>query len=42
MIVVKPSFKDFMTGWLIGIKDLKRSDVFQVTGVVGAVVMPHK
>ena len=42
MIVVKPSFKDFMTGWTIGIKDLNRSDVFQVTGVVGAVVMPHK
>jgi len=38
---VRPSFKDMITGWIIGIKDLKRSDIFQVTGIIGCVVMPH-
>mmetsp|Transcript_9342 Transcript_9342/g.13896 ORF Transcript_9342/g.13896 Transcript_9342/m.13896 type:complete len:526 (-) Transcript_9342:8-1585(-) len=31
----------FVQGWTYGILDLKKEDIFSVTGVVGAVVMPH-
>jgi len=32
---------DIMEGWAVGFKDLRRDDLFAITGVVGAVVMPH-
>jgi len=28
-------------GWTVGFKDLTNDDIFSITGVVGAVVMPH-
>mmetsp|Transcript_15014 Transcript_15014/g.22501 ORF Transcript_15014/g.22501 Transcript_15014/m.22501 type:complete len:541 (+) Transcript_15014:55-1677(+) len=33
--------KALMEGWTIGVKDLSHDDLFSITGVVGAVVMPH-
>ncbi len=32
---------ELMQGWTFGIFDLKKEDIFSVTGVVGSVVMPH-
>mmetsp|Transcript_20201 Transcript_20201/g.40236 ORF Transcript_20201/g.40236 Transcript_20201/m.40236 type:complete len:549 (-) Transcript_20201:28-1674(-) len=41
MDFVGPDYGEFMEGWVGGFKDLRREDIFQITGVVGAVVMPH-
>jgi len=32
---------EVLAGWTTGFVDLKRDDLFAITGVVGAVVMPH-
>ena len=32
---------ELVEGWALGVKDLGRDDIFAVTGVIGAVVMPH-
>lgn len=41
MDFVGPSGSELMRGWLLGMKDLGSDDMFQIAGVVGAVVMPH-
>lgn len=33
--------KELIKGWAVGVKDLTNEDIFSITGVVGAVVMPH-
>ncbi len=32
---------EMLHGWAFGVSDLRRSDIFAVTGVIGSVVMPH-
>lgn len=32
---------ELMEGWFIGFKDVTSEDVFSITGILGAVVMPH-
>jgi NRAMP (natural resistance-associated macrophage protein)-like metal ion transporter len=41
MNFVGVSTTEMLQGWAYGVKDLTRKDIFSVTGVVGAVVMPH-
>lgn len=41
MSFVGPNTKELLEGWAYGIKDVERSHIFAITGVVGAVVMPH-
>jgi natural resistance-associated macrophage protein 2 len=38
---VKPNTRDLIHGWTIGFVNLTKDDIFAMTGIVGAVVMPH-
>ena len=38
---IQPNTKELMQGWAYGFVDLSSQDIFAITGVVGAVVMPH-
>lgn len=41
MDFVNPNAGELMQGWAYGFTEFGRSDIFAITGVVGAVVMPH-
>ena len=38
---VQPNTTELLEGWFTGFTDLQSTDIFAITGVVGAVVMPH-
>jgi NRAMP (natural resistance-associated macrophage protein)-like metal ion transporter len=39
--LVSPKTTELMKGWIYGFVELDKSDVFSITGIIGAVVMPH-
>ena len=41
MKFVHPNTKELVEGWVYGFRHVTSQDVFAITGVVGAVVMPH-
>lgn len=41
MDFVQPNTRELIQGWVYGFRDVGSQDVFAITGVVGAVVMPH-
>jgi NRAMP (natural resistance-associated macrophage protein)-like metal ion transporter len=41
MTFVGVATKELMEGWFIGFTDVTSEDVFSITGILGAVVMPH-
>ena len=41
MDMVNPNTKELVDGWLFGFRNFTENDMFAITGVVGAVVMPH-
>jgi Natural resistance-associated macrophage protein len=41
MDFVKPNTTELLKGWIFGFRDVGYADIFAITGVVGAVVMPH-